>query len=721
MVQTRSEFIYSPAQTEAVDDYVKKRIKDGLISDTNLDDRLAELALSINSNDITTRIPTIGPLSRISKSEFNDIIERLYIDILASFKSVGRIESIVGFKQGKANREYQAAFDSFLKVKSDAKSFVSAYKSPEFDGIRKVTFFDARNYSLSDKAAVIDDRTKTLILSGNNTNIAAKTTLEATVTIDAPINNMLGKTEHIVDPDPSTFWQAVVLSDVALNSVDATIVVKLGSAQNISSVDVLPFSPQPLVISNMEYSIDGITYKVIPNFIASLATQNTDYVGIKFAAITARFIRVTLKQCNGVYRSKIIPKQYEELTKDLLLDRIFDSLGEIGVEASEADSEVQFTKIVSAIYGAATLIEDPKNITSGYEYVFGVSDLILTYSEYESSGEYLGPRFLNKDDVFQVELDVDEKLTDKSTIEYDIEVGESRRAPILPRSANNIVDKEVLVLDGKSFGSALRFPVDVTKKAIVFENNEALPQDAYAFTANSVNIHTNKPGFRPSLAKQYTASYSPQGDASKLLIGDTFNSIPINDPEQFTRTDSVGKIILKNVPYVEYGIVNDVINFYNNNGVYKYAGEVGTILAFDIRNPEESIRVALNEIGGLKKVIYYDGIAYGLTDNASPDYQPVTVTVDRVQAINVTDHLGGDHKILSKNPINNTIFEYIQDGNNIIFGTTITGKDIVVTYNIISEYVRPIATLKHTSSDDITVTPIVKDMTLFTKSRKFNG
>ncbi len=722
MVETRKEFIYSPAQTEAIDEYVRKRIKEGLISAGNLDDRLAELALSINSNDVTTRVARIDSLSRISAVEFNDIIERLYIDILTAFKSVAKIESIVGFKQGKTNREYDAAFDSYLKVKSDAKSFLSAYKTPEYDGVRKVTFFDKRNDSRASEIARVDEKTNTLILSGSDENIAASTDLTVEVEIDAPVYNILGKVENIVDPDPSTYWQAIAISDTALDSVDAHLIIKLGVPKNISSILILPFSPQPLKISNIEYSLDGLSYQIVPNFEPLLATQNTDYVGIRFPAITARFIRVTLTQYNGVYRSKIIPQRYEKLTKDLLLDRIFDGLGTIGLDDPDSVAENNLNKILDIIYESATLVNEPNNITSGYEYVFGISDLILSYSEYNSSGEYVGPKFANKDDVFQIELEVSEKLTDKSTVEYDIEIGSLRRAPILPLSANGVVTKEVLSLDGKSFKSILRFPVDVTRKAVVYENDIELSQDSYFFTKDSVLIHTNKPGFRPSLAKQYTASYSPLGDATKISIDNNFNSLPIAQPEIFSRTDPSGKILLQNTPYVEYGVINDIANFYNQDGVYKYAGDVDSVLAYDIREPEIPVRTPVNEIGGLKKVLYYDGIAYGRTANSSATYSPITVIVDRVKARNVTDYLGGANKALSKNPINNTIFEYIHQGNSIIFGTPITGKEIIITYNIILEYIRPIVTLKQTSSDDITVTPVIKDLTLLIKARKFyNG
>jgi len=719
MLDKQPDVIFKPAQSEAVQKLLDKRTAEGTLHPELREQRFGELALSIKAAGLANTVRNFIPLEKLSADQFNDIIDRLYIDIYSLYRSLLNAEQAVSFKKYKATQKFNAVRDSFLKLKSDAKSHLAVYGNPEYDDIRKITFSDRRNASVAENTAVIDSRSGRLTLRPTKvTNVASKTTITPSVSFDGDDEIFtVGNIQNMVDPDPETFWQAMIMSKTNPGHMDCTITLKLGSTQNISAVYVLPFASYPLKVENLKYSTDGTNYTTIPTFSTSLATQNTDYVPILFSEISARYIQVSLRQYNSTDRNRLMPATYEEITEDVVRENIRQAVAQVDYSQPELRSNVIRGDLLDAIISAVRV--DPEKLLSleGYEYLFGISDISIYHVEYDTESQYAGPRFVNNKNIFSIELDITEQAKENVAVEYDIEIGNDRRIPILPRDSEGIVETEVLQFFGRSYTGITRFAVDNTKQVTVYENGNELPHNYYYATTSSITLFTNIPEFTPDMSNIYTASYTVGSGGTPVYIHDNFLSIPLIEPESFTETTPTGRISLKTFPHIEYSIVNDIVNFYQFEGKFFYAGGINTVLGAYINDLDTRVRLNVNALDSTTKISYLDGLAYGNAENVNKIYEPIKVTIDRIPAINVTDYVTGQNKTLSRNPFGGTVYEYIHDGNEIIFGTRITGKEIKVQYNVMAEYVRPVVTLRRTTTADLTVTPELKDMTLLMKAR----
>jgi len=718
MLDKKPDVIFKPAQSEAVQKLLDKRTANGTLRPELREQRFGELALSIKAAGLANTVRNFIPLEKLSADHFNDIIDRLYVDIYSLYRSLLNAEQAVSFKKYKATQKFNAVRNSFLKLKSDAKSHLAVYSNPEYDDIRKITFSDRRNNSAAEDTAIIDSRSGRLTLRPKKaTNIISQTTITPTVTFDGDDVFTVGNIQNMVDPDPETFWQAMVMAKTNAGYMDGTITLRLGSAQNMSAVYILPFASYPLKVQNLEYSTDGTNYSTVPSFSASLATQNTDYVPILFSEISAKYIRITLRQYNAIDRNRLLPSNYEEVTVDTIRENIKHAVETVDYSQPDLRSDSIKKDLFNAIVGAVRADPDRLLSLEGYEYLFGISDISLYHIEYNIESQYAGPKFVNNKNTFSIELDITEQTKSDVTVEYNIEIGNDRRIPILPRATEGLVESEVLQFSGRSYTGITRFAIDNTKQVIVYENGEELPHNYYYATTSSITLFTNISGFTPDLSNIYTASYTVSSGGTPVYIHDDLLSIPLIEPEIFTETTPTGRLSLKTFPHVEYSIVNDLVNFYQFEGKFFYAGEINTVLGARVNDIDTRVKLNINSLNSTTKVLYLDGLAYGNAENVNKFYEPIKVTVDRIPAINVTDYVAGKNKTLSRNPFGGTVYEYIHEGNELIFGTRIAGKEIKVQYNVMAEYIRPIVTLRRTTTANLTVTPELKDITLLMKAR----
>ena len=715
MIDINPKIIYEPAQLDSIRELIEKRVADGTLSVEVIDNRIREFALSARSTEITSRPADLTSSSKIGSAQLSDIIDRLYIDIGTLYKSLDRAENSINFKKKKSDQQYKASFDSYLKVKSDVKSFISGYQNPKYDEIRKITFSDKRNESNLENPAIANGKSNRLMLHGDHVNVASKTKLVATVDFQGNAYTSRGDLASIVDPDPATYWQSVVMLESKADSLTATVDIAMSSAQSFSSIFILPFSPQPLRVSNIQYSVDGISWTPISGFEASLATQNTDYVSFNFPAVVGRFVQIELEQSNYIYRDKFIPVSYEEVTQQVFADRLTQAISLVDFTNYESRSVEVKEDLLKAVIKTATLANQPVSTVSGYEYIFGLSDVSIFDSSYNLTGEFSSPKFVNHKNAFSIEVETIEIQNDATSIEYSIDTGNNKRLPIVPVANEDFVRNEVLDFSGRSFKQFTRFEINVEKGVVVYENGIELDPNNYSFGADYIILLSVTDSFTPSNSNIYTVSYYTIS-GSQLVLSDQLNSVAVT-PEKFTSTSPTGEILLESCPHIEYAIVNDLVNFYYNNGVYVYAGERNTILGFNIESPDEAIQVPADSISSILNVKYLDSKAYGNTEDTNLQYSPIEILIDGIKATNITNYLGGPQKALSSKPFGDTVYEFIQNQNRVTFGTMITGKNIEVRYNSIAKHIQLIAMLRRTSSLDASLTPVVKEATLYIKSR----
>lgn len=719
----KPDIIFRPAQAAAVRNLVKRRLADGTLHPSQKEQRLGELALSIRNTGIANTLRNFEPLEKIRSEQLNDIIDRIYVDLFSLYRSTFNTQNVVNAKKQKANQRFTGVNDSFLKLKSDAKSHLAVYENPEYDEIRKITFADKRNETRAEHVGVVDSRSGRLVLNPRkSTNIISVADITPSVTFTENSQQVFEAVtghgiEKAVDPDPESFWSAIVINDQEADFAEAEITLKFSSAQDVSAVYVLPFATYPLKVTELDFSVDGTNYESIPTFDGNVATQNTDYIPILFPKITARFIRITMRQNNSLERERFLPVGYEEITQQDIQDRISLSLERVDFSDPDNRSGQIREDLLAALTEALVRDPDSLNVIHGFEYIFGIADIAIYKTDYEVESEYAGPRFANTKNVFSVEMDVTETVSALASAEYAVEIGNDRRIPILPRNECNEVTAELLHFNGGSFTGFTRFELDTTKTVTVFENGNLLDNDFYFYDEESITVHTNLVGFKPDLSKFYSASYTAKTGGSLIFIHDNFISVPIESPETFINTDPTGRLRLRAFPHIEYSIINDLVNFYFQNGLFVYSGDINTVLGATIDAPNTTKQLNLDQLGAATTISYLDGIAYGSSPDTKSFYEPISITVDGVRAVNVTDYVGGLNKTLSREPLGGTVFNFIQEGNEIIFGTRITGRQIVIQYNIMAEYIRPTITLRRLTSDDQTVTAQLKDLTLLMKAR----
>lgn len=715
MLDDNNRIIYKPAQYEAIKELVDKRIADGSLHPDVLNKRLAEFGLSIQSTDFTTKLQNITELSKIRSTLLQDIVDRLYTDILTLYKSIEQAENTYVFKNRKIQQELSNSKDNYLKVKSDVKAFINGYKHPEYDEVRFINFYDKNNYVTGENdLAMITSKGNKLKLNGSQTLISSLTDIKASFNIEANMYTVEGNVNSIVDNNPNTYWQTTVLSETLVDNFKCNVVISTNTVQKVSSISILPSCPYPQVVSNIEYSLDGITWKTVPDFEPSLATQNTDYVVFDFGTIEAKFFKVELTQFNSIYRDKLIPESVNNSDIDTISGRLANNISMIDFSNSESRSEEIVQNISQAIINSAIFDSNVLTRVNGYEYVFGLSEIVLSFSDNFLTGFYSSKPFSNLKNAFLIQVLANDKSSNKTSIEYNIDIGDNTRIPILPIGRDNFVENELLELNGDDLTAQTRFTIDIDKGVSVYRNGVEMPSNRFVFSSNSVSLLNSSYGEPIDNSSVYTIAYfSVKGDEINLL--EQLNSKPFE--ESFNGTDGRYGIELTYYPFIEYGVINDFKNFYYDNGDYIYSGPPNTILAFATNNPFERMQIPENLVNAILQILYLDGIPYGSTASSQKVYSPISIYIDGVKARNITNYIGDEQPALSKNPIGQTNYEYIQRGNFITFGTDIVGKNIVVKYNVLAKQIAVNVVLRQTTIGDNSNTPVVKDITLLIKAR----
>lgn len=302
-----------------------------------------------------------------------------------------------------------------------------------------------------------------------------------------------------------------------------------------------------------------------------------------------------------------------------------------------------------------------------------------------------------------------------------------------------------------------------------------------ATVGNDVYIKTkfNDSTFDPRSI--YTINYMADQKAAIVDLNSILDSQRLTEPESFSSVGRDNKVVLKYYPYVEYSIINDEVlwrqdsdglavwNFtpvtgnysigqasidLNNlnlisgintfwlSGVaplvtgtaYGYTGahfkfrgdtraykilQVNGHSGLTVQGPIETgflpigaLPTGLQYVAG--KTVEIDGTIYGL-DNVT--YEPISVYVNDVKAINKTDYNKLEHQAFLPEPENTRIYEYIQAGKNIYLNAPAAGK-IEIDYRFLTQFIKINALLRCNKVVRATDTPIISDYTIRIKNSK---
>jgi uncharacterized protein YxjI len=460
----------------------------------------------------------------------------------------------------------------------------------------------------------------------------------------------------------------------------------------------------------------------------------------------------------------------------------------------------------------------PKIEAKRLQFIYGLRSIEINDKTYKPFSFYESQKFTSNSNINEIELDTNENhiesldgLTTEpyqlTSTEWEIEVGNGIYFPIAPYK-NMIEDDdgnrfvkvrdEVLIINRQNRNAITRFKAflngNINKPSVLVRKNgvRVSPlainsglggqswEENYTIdltSDNRIKINFNDKYF--DKRSIYTISYNADSSAAILDLKESLNSDTLEEPEKFRGVEESNRIDLKHYPYIEYGIINDDINWTQDdeevsrwrfvpsslnysvgtisisgntvsgdsttwvtNGVKElvtgeFNGLTGAALKvpgdnriYKIESVEDEDSLTLSdpfETGFLPNGSEATGLPYVIGKIKEIDgqyfgldnsvYEPLKVYVSDVKALNKTNYNTLEHESFLPVSSQNRIFEYLQAGKYIYFNAPIEGE-IEVEYRYLTEYVKVNATLRSHKSYGATATPEISDYMLRLKTSK---
>ena len=232
-----------------------------------------------------------------------------------------------------------------------------------------------------------------------------------------------------------------------------------------------------------------------------------------------------------------------------------------------------------------------------YQYTCGLRFVEFNDITYQPFAYYESPYFESNANILEVSLDTAEEHEEavdaitgekfrKTSIEYEIELSDSRIIPILP--VGNLfegdngyaarVRDELIIANRTTFAYVCRFPmpqsttglpgVQIRKNGrrlspMVINSGYRASSPLYNYTITTettgsyqyIKVTFNARYFDPRAI--YTINYIADASACTVDINSLLDSEYTPEPEQFDATDRNNAVKLKYFPYIEYEIINN--------------------------------------------------------------------------------------------------------------------------------------------------------------------
>ena len=367
-----------------------------------------------------------------------------------------------------------------------------------------------------------------------------------------------------------------------------------------------------------------------------------------------------------------------------------------------------------------TFMTEKRKEIKKLEYVIGIRELAIKHKQYEHKSIYVSKPIEVEGNVMQVSLHAVEEhplfdelngkaASRQTSVEYYIAYTENPQLhewhPILPEGQTR-VQCELLIFNTARTAD-LRFPAYVLSdpQPKVYKNGVVLPNEKWAFVNGGRSIQLLEEVDPVSI---YTIDYTPNTKLYNPWVLDIYQKGLTRKTmvETFPNGTNHNKtIVLSKYPYIDYEIINQTPDYNPNTHEYK---------PIQVRLKNASIagpnRTTFKEVGP-----YQEGEA--------------------VYTYNVTDYRTGEWKQLrpySLSPDDRyLVFEYQQDKNKLYFSETFNKADIYtnqevshgnaeieVTYEYLAAQFRVKMILRRNSTNENTLTPIVREYALKFKVMK---
>jgi len=433
------------------------------------------------------------------------------------------------------------------------------------------------------------------------------------------------------------------------------VYLELPKASVANTLRLLPFGEFPVRVIDIAYkeAIGQTQWTTLPNFMVEDPTL--DWIEVNFEPRTIASLRVTLAQENPRLNTYHMPEKLvrngliwqqigrsrssELLTEIALSDEEKDVIqadpselmrlqaiadfrefldaenirggrdyqvdlgrktARAGAKAAAKADPAQANEVISMTEGAPQATPPKTVALKVYEYVYGIRELALQYNLYQPLGTYKSQKFATGASVLEVSLTTEERLPvsndglgkfNKTSIEWNVEVGRDRRYPIAPRNWREdgviTVPDEFIQFDRLTRQGVTRLPAG-DLSAVLRMNGHRVPLSAFTteyytpggpeelpFLPETGGTNpgflnpSGPPAFRSNMLlvtitddawfdanAVYTIRYTASDTADVIDIDSDLDSLDLPKPEIFQRTTRDGQILLKSYPFVDYRIIN---------------------------------------------------------------------------------------------------------------------------------------------------------------------
>lgn len=291
----------------------------------------------------------VTPVARVSSQLWNDIQQRIYLDMVTMYTQVRAIDQQVKSQGQITQNELIRARSALHKIIQQVRVYQFLQENPEYQDVRFVDFIDGRNEADRPPRAKVDTSVQRLELparrrarlEGRNVNLK-----QTTVTTENVGGGVAGgmikdfKPENMLDGDPDTFWAEMVLADgVILQDYSASwgvrrsqgaigeVKLKLSQTSRINNVRILPFGQFPVKIVDVAYKTSETDdhWETIPDFAVTESTLG--WLEFDFSPRMMSEIIIVIEQPNYTRNIYHLPRKTaaNHVFWEQVLDSKFDS------------------------------------------------------------------------------------------------------------------------------------------------------------------------------------------------------------------------------------------------------------------------------------------------------------------------------------------------------------------------------------------------------------
>lgn len=370
----------------------------------------------------------------------------------------------------------------------------------------------------------------------------------------------------------------------------------------VSTLDWEEINFSPVFAYEVRITIAQENYKKVIYHLPKYLTINTDL-----------FQQIFSKRATGIIDNALVPDSDSlidilktvdsyssalELLQDILYisgadaikypeTKYYDSINSILQEVySNIDPELR-SKIEYRISEASKSFTDNQLEiveVKKYEYILGMREVECGYVVYSPTAYYASDRLDSQATISEVSIEVEERHTSfttqweedykKTSIEWDIDIGDDRRIPIHPRNIVDEIDEIPAVKDERIYFESNEA---VTRLGAYYSSVYRLKKDGNLIPVtdyNVVKITGAAPRLKVTLtsgnwldsAGVFTVDYAVDPGSYSIQILDKFDSKPLYTPEKFQATGPDSDILLSKYPYINYEVINLTGHFTFNTG-----------------------------------------------------------------------------------------------------------------------------------------------------------